>query len=248
MPAACSARDHRLELLHLLAAVAEARVAVVRREEADRVVAPVVAQAPLEQRAVVDELVHRHQLDGGHAERLRWSMTAGCAERRVGAAQLLRDVRVALRQPLDVGLVDDRVGIAGCAAAGRRAQSKNGLTTTALGMYGARVEVVAAARVGPAVAEDGLVPLELAVDRLRVRVEQQLVRVAAQAAARVVRAVDAVAVALPGPDAGQRSRARRRRRPRSAARGSPCPSLLEQAELDASATLENSAKLVPPPS
>ena len=43
---------------------------VVRGEEADRVVAPVVAQAPVEQRAVVDELVHRHQLDRGHAELL----------------------------------------------------------------------------------------------------------------------------------------------------------------------------------
>ena len=77
--------DHRLELLHLALrlgaddvgqlargdAVAGDRVAVVRGEEGDRVVAPVVAQAALGEVVVVDELVHRHQLDGRDAERRR---------------------------------------------------------------------------------------------------------------------------------------------------------------------------------
>jgi hypothetical protein len=57
--------------------------------------------------------------------------------------------------------------------------------------------------VAEAVAEHRLVPVELADDRLGVGVEQQLVRVAAQPAGRVVGAVDAVAVALPGPTSGQ---------------------------------------------
>ena len=60
---------HRLELLHLLAQVAGAR----RRrragaKKAEGVVAPVVAQALLEQGVVLHELVHRHQLDRGDAE------------------------------------------------------------------------------------------------------------------------------------------------------------------------------------
>ncbi len=59
---------HLAELLHLLAPLAVAGVVVVRREVGDRVVAPVVAQAQLVQAAVVDELVHRHQLDRGDAE------------------------------------------------------------------------------------------------------------------------------------------------------------------------------------
>ena len=54
-----------------------------------------------------------------------------------------------------------------------------------------------------AVGEERLVPAHLAVDRHGVRVEQQLRRVAAHAAGRVVRPVDAVAVALPGPDVGR---------------------------------------------
>ena len=50
--------DHLLELDHLLAALAAAAVAVVRRQVADRVVAPVIAQAPPDQAIVVHELVH----------------------------------------------------------------------------------------------------------------------------------------------------------------------------------------------
>ena len=69
MPAACSVCTIVLELRDLLAASAARGVLVVRREEADRVVAPVVAQAALDQVRVVHELVHRQQLDRGDAER-----------------------------------------------------------------------------------------------------------------------------------------------------------------------------------
>ena len=60
--------DHLLEVLHLLALAVAVRVLVVRREEADRVVAPVVAQPALDEVGVVDELVHRQQLERGDAE------------------------------------------------------------------------------------------------------------------------------------------------------------------------------------
>src|SRR6185437_14126049 len=59
--------------------------------------------------------------------------------------------------------------------------------------------VVAAERV----TVNGGVPPDLAVDRRGVRIEQQLGRIAPQAVLRVVRAVDAVAVALPVADARQ---------------------------------------------
>ena len=80
--------DHRLELAHLLAALAGAGVFVVRREEADRVVAPVVAQPALDQVAVVDELMHRHQLDGADAEARQVIERRRMGEAGVGAAQL----------------------------------------------------------------------------------------------------------------------------------------------------------------
>ena len=66
-----------------------------------------------------------------------------------------------------------------------------------------RVGVVERLRVAEPVGEQRLVPLVAPVDRLGVRVEQQLVRVAAQPARRVVRAVHAVAVPLAGHDPGQ---------------------------------------------
>ena len=71
MPAACRRLHHRLELAHRLVA---GREALVGGEEADGVVAPVVGEAALDQVPLVDELVHRQQLDGRHAQRFRWSM------------------------------------------------------------------------------------------------------------------------------------------------------------------------------
>jgi hypothetical protein len=111
--------DHRLELRHLLAELPGGGVLVVRGEEADRVVAPVVAQAALGQVAVVDELVHRQQLDGGDAEVQQVLDHRRVSEARVGAALVLGYVRMQLRQPADVGLVDDALVVAGYAAGGR---------------------------------------------------------------------------------------------------------------------------------
>ena len=78
-PALVQGADHLLELLHLLAPLAGGGVAVVGGEEADRVVAPVVAQPPLQQVGVVDELVHRQELDGGDAETTQVLDAAGWA-------------------------------------------------------------------------------------------------------------------------------------------------------------------------
>ena len=61
--------DHLLELDDLLAVVAGAGVAALRGEVADAVVSPVVGQALLDEVLRVDEVVHRHELDGGDAER-----------------------------------------------------------------------------------------------------------------------------------------------------------------------------------
>ena len=110
---------HGLELLHLLAALAGGGVGVVRGEEADRVVAPVVRQALVEQRGVLHELVHGHELDRGHAEVGQVLDHARVRHRGVRAADLLRDARVRPRQALDVRLVDDASRGTRAAAAGR---------------------------------------------------------------------------------------------------------------------------------
>ena len=79
-------------------------------------------------------------------------------------------------------------------------------TTTHFGMTKAEVapvgQEVAARRADP-VAESASCHADVAVQRLGVGVDQQLVRVEAVAVLRVVGAVDAVAVELPGPHVGQ---------------------------------------------
>ena len=68
MPARVQRLDHPLELADLLAARAGRGVQRVRREVADRAVAPVVGQPALDEEALVDDVVHRQQLDRGDAE------------------------------------------------------------------------------------------------------------------------------------------------------------------------------------
>ncbi len=67
------------------------------------------------------------------------------------------------------------------------------------------VVVVAAVGVAEVVAEQRLVPLEVAVDRLRVRVDQQLVGIAPLSCGRIVGPVHPVAVALTRLDGRQKA-------------------------------------------
>src|SRR5450756_2039822 len=85
------------------------RVPVVRCEEADRVVAPVVGETARGQSLLGDELVHGQQLDGGDADPLEVLDHRRVRESRVGAALVHRDGRVAQGQAADVRLVDDRL-------------------------------------------------------------------------------------------------------------------------------------------
>ncbi len=193
---------HALELLHLLAALAGRGVRVLRREERDRVVAPVVREPLVLQRAVVDELVHRHELDRRDAELLEVVDDRGVRDAAVGAAQLLGDAGVQHREPLDVGLVDERrrVRRLGLTVAG---PVEERVDDDALHHVRRGVLVVARVGIAEVVAEERLVPVDLTLDGLGVGVQEQLVRVEALAALRVVLAVHAVAVALPGSDGRQ---------------------------------------------
>ena len=185
------------------------RVARVRREEADRRVAPVVGEPPVGEERLVGDVVDRQQLDGGHAERLEVLDRGLRGQSGVRAAQVLANAGVAHREALDVRLVDHRL-------VHRRVGRAVVLPLEAIvddhalrdrqrvvGGVHHEVGVVAGTRVGLVREHVAAAEAHLALDRLRVRVDQQLVRVEAVAGARVVGAVDAVAVALPGTDAGQ---------------------------------------------
>ena len=198
--------DHALELAHLLARLAGGGVGRVRREEADRGVAPVVRQPALGEEGLVGDVVDGQQLHGGHAEAPQIVHGRIGGHPGVGAAQVLAHLGKGHREALDVGLVDDAVGE-------RRVRRPVVLPVEArvddhglrdrrrvVGVVGLEVVVVTATRdIGMHV---GLVEQDRPVDRLRVRVEQQLGRIEAVAGARVIGSVDAVPVVLSGVHAG----------------------------------------------
>ena len=174
----------------------------MRREEAEGVVAPVVAQAALDQVGVVHELVHRHQLDRGHPEALQVFHDRRVGDAGVGATKSVGDVGVKLGEALDVRLVDQALVVRDVQRAVTGPVEER-VHHHAEHHPGRGVLVVAGALVAEVVAEEGLVPLDGAVGGLGVRVQQQLVRVAAHAGVRVERAVHPVAVPLARIHLGQ---------------------------------------------
>ena len=98
--------DHALELAQHLVRVGVARVGRVRGEEAQRVVAPVVGQAEVDEVRLVGEGVHRQQLDGRHAEGAQVLDGHRVAQAGVGAAQVLGDPWQPSRHLAHVHLVD----------------------------------------------------------------------------------------------------------------------------------------------
>ncbi len=107
-PGSVQGADHALELLHLLAALTGGRVGVLRSEERDGVVAPVVREPLVLECAVVDELVHGHEFDRGDAELLQVIDHGRVADSAVRSAKLLGDAGMQHRESLDVGFVDER--------------------------------------------------------------------------------------------------------------------------------------------
>ena len=156
---------------------------------------------------VAEELVHRHQLDRGDVERFQVVDDHGVREAGVGAAQLLGYAGVRLRHSLDVRLVDDRLVIrrAGSAIrapleervdhdAGHGVAEGVDVWRLAAGDQIVGFEIEGVQRLGE---------LEFAVERLAVRVEQQLARIAAVPRRRAPRPVYPEAVALTGSDRRQ---------------------------------------------
>ena len=197
--------DHRFEFLHLLPARSARGVLVVRREESDGVVAPEVLPPRLDQTLRVNELMDREQFDRGHAETLQVVDRGGMARAQVGAADVRGNFRMLRRETLHVHLVDDRLVPRGSRAAvvapvepwhrdhGPR-NKRRGVAAAGLAAFRAIVQ---------AVGVDGLVPLHAAVDRLGVRVEQELRGITAMPFRRLPGSVNAESIPLSGLDPGE---------------------------------------------
>ena len=202
MPGLVQVADHGLELLDLVPHIAGGAVGVLRGEEADGVVAPIVVEALLLERAVVDELVDGHQFDRGDAELLQVLNHRRVRDAGIGAALLFGDLRVQLGQAFDVGLVDDRLVVRDTQLA-VAVPFEERVDDHAVHRVRRRVGVVAGVGVTEFVGEERRIPVDLALDGLGIRVHQELVRVEAVAVLRLVRAVDPVAVLLSGLDLRQ---------------------------------------------
>ena len=186
---------HRLELGDLVPA-AGGGIPDVRSQEADRVVAPVVGEALLEERPVADELMHWQQLDCRDPEGCEVIEHRVAGESEVGPAQMLGDARMEPGQAANMRLVDDRT-VPGDVRRAIVAPGEGLVDDDRLRHRTGGVPVVASKvclRMADLVAEQLVTPADRARDRLRIRVDQELGAVEAMSFSRRPRPVHAVAV------------------------------------------------------
>ena len=148
---------------------------------------------------LVDECLHRHEFDRRHAERLEVGDDFTVRQPAERAAFALVQRWMPHREAADVEFVEDRLG-----PANRRtgAHRRHGVRDHGLRDEPGAVEVACLVRPVAQVVEYRIVPAELAVEQARVGVDQQLRGIAAQAMGRIPQAMDAIAIALPGLEAG----------------------------------------------
>src|ERR1700683_3094911 len=85
---------------------AAGQVAGLGRKKANRVVAPIVAQATLHQLAVVHESMHRHEFDRRHTQARKVFNDRSGRQSRIGSAQVRRNLRMAHGEPLHMQFVN----------------------------------------------------------------------------------------------------------------------------------------------
>ncbi len=196
--------DHRLEFAHLFTAASGAAVSSIGREETERVVPPVVRQAHLVEPLFVDARVDRQELDGSDAETGEVVEGRRMSQAGIRAAQRLGDRRVLLREPLDVGFVDDRVLPGNTQlriAVPVELRVDHDPFRHAMGVVLLVKRQVERGVIVP-ISVDRRAPVDRAAQRARIWVYQQLVGVIAQTIDRFVRASGAESISLSGADAG----------------------------------------------
>ena len=151
---------------------------------ADRVVAPVIPQPAIEQHAVLHEVMNRHELNCGHAELLQMANCMRMRQTRIGPANLRRQRLALLREAFDVQLVNDRFvqGNSGRRVAapieGRIDDDTARHEWSAVALIGH----VGRRSVGPDhMPEDGGLVFDVTLNGERIRIQEQLRVVAAQA-------------------------------------------------------------------
>ncbi len=195
---------HRLELAHV-SARCPARIPHVRRKEADGVVSPIVGEVAVHQVLVDHELMDGEQLHRRDPQPAQIVHHRGAPQAGVRPPQPRWHVRIAGCESLHVHLVDDGL-VPGNSKRPVVAPGEGRIDHQALGEMGAAIPLIAAeVGVGMAhlVPKQGVVPVNVAVNGLGIRIEEQLCRVESLAVLRVVGSVDAISVAQAGSSLGE---------------------------------------------
>ena len=174
-------------------------VAGIGSEEGHRVVAPVVAQAALDQMPIIDKRVDRQQFNCGDPETLEMIDHCGGGQAAIRSAPCRRHVLAQLREAFDVRFINNRVapGNGGPAffAPGEGFVHNHTLRHTARIVAPVEREIGACA--AGAVAEMRIAPDESSRELLCIRINKQFVRVEAQSTLGVIGAMHPIAIELP---------------------------------------------------
>ncbi len=152
---------------------------------------------------VVDELVHRHELYRCHSEALEVVDAVRMREAAIGTPNLSGQRRAQRGEAFHVRFIDDRAmpgNIGGYIS--RPVKERCGYNRPWRKRRAVLLVETAKLR-GILVAEQCIVPLNVAPYGPRVRIEEQLAGIAQQALLRAPGTIDAEPVALPGVDMGQ---------------------------------------------
>ncbi len=145
----------------------------------------------------------RQEFDRGDAERLDVVHHLLAAKTGKSAAQMFRDRRVQLGVAADMGLVDDGA-VPGDRRGAFAAPGEGGVDNAGFWHEAGAVALIEGGVVlAHRVAENGVIPFEAADMGLGIGVEAQLVRIEAMARARIVWAVDPIAVSGAGASVRQ---------------------------------------------
>src|SRR5208282_1076299 len=149
--------------------------------------------------------MHRHQFNRVHAERGQVPDDARRRERRKFASNPARRFGMQRGHPLHVRLVDDEILPRNCGLAIAIPVVRR-IDHHALGHRGRAVAQIQTRRSvdrGRAITDHRIVPSRRAIERARIRIEQQLGGVEAMSCRGIVGTADAIAIPLTGPNAAK---------------------------------------------
>ena len=176
------------------------QVARLERKKSDRVIAPVVAQTALHKLAVVDESVHGHEFDRGHAQAGQIFDNGSGGQACIGSAQVRGNVGVAHGESFDVKLVDDGL-VPGNSGRRIRSPGEGGVDHAILrhsGSVVAPVERQILLLVSDPVSKVRVAPADGSLNLLAVGIEQKFVVIKTMPLLGSVRAIHSISVQLAG--------------------------------------------------